>query len=66
MQLDDVTEVIVGTAILIHKRLGPGLLESVYEIVLARALDRAGLHVARQPSISFTFVRSLNSVVVLL
>ena len=32
----------------IHKKLGPGLLESVYEAVLAASLERAGLRVERQ------------------
>ena len=43
--LDDVTEAIIDTAIQIHRALGPGLLESVYEAVLARALEKRGLHV---------------------
>lgn len=36
--LDDITGAIVDAAIKIHMELGPGLLESVYEVVLARAL----------------------------
>lgn len=32
----------------LHKDLGPGLLESVYEVLLAAALQERGLHVARQ------------------
>ena len=36
-----------------HKELGPGLLESVYEIVLATHLVKRGLRVERQKSISF-------------
>ncbi len=35
--------------------LGPGLLESVYEVILARDLTRAGFHVERQKPISFDF-----------
>ncbi len=41
-QLDDITGAIVDSAMGIHKELGPGLLESVYEVVLARALERRG------------------------
>jgi iron complex transport system substrate-binding protein len=37
----------------IHRGLGPGLLESVYEAVLARALERRGLQVVRQPVVRF-------------
>jgi GxxExxY protein len=40
--LDDITEAIIDAAIQIHRDLGPGLLESVYEAVLARALEKRG------------------------
>ena len=39
----------------IHKELGPGLLESVYEAVLAASLTREGLRVERQKPISIHF-----------
>jgi GxxExxY protein len=39
----------------IHKELGPGLLESVYEAVLARALERREFQVERQKSIRFEY-----------
>jgi iron complex transport system substrate-binding protein len=55
MELDDITGAIIDEAIKIHKELGPGLLESVYEVVLARALERRGLRVARQKSIRFEY-----------
>lgn len=47
-QTDDITGEIVDAAIQIHKNLGPGLLESVYEVVLARELERRGFSVERQ------------------
>jgi GxxExxY protein len=53
--LDDVTGVIVDAAVKLHKALGPGLLESVYEMVLTRDLQRQGLHVERQKPISFDY-----------
>ena len=53
--LDDVTEAIIDTAIQIHRALGPGLLESVDEAVLARALEKRGLHVDRQPVVRFEY-----------
>jgi GxxExxY protein len=53
--LDDVTGEIVDSAFKLHVNLGPGLLESVYEIVLARDLERRGLHIARQQPISFDY-----------
>jgi GxxExxY protein len=39
---------IVDAALHVHKALGPGLLESVYEVVLAHELRQRGLHVVRQ------------------
>ena len=46
---------VVDAAIKLHTRLGPGLLESVYEAVLARQLERRGLRVQRQCSVPFEF-----------
>ncbi|MBY0261920.1 MAG: GxxExxY protein [Phycisphaerales bacterium] len=42
------TERIIGAAVKVHKALGPGLLESVYEVCLAYELSRGGLGVERQ------------------
>jgi GxxExxY protein len=39
---------VVDECVRIHRELGPGLLESVYETVLAGALERRGLKVDRQ------------------
>jgi len=39
---------IIGAAIKIHRKLGPGLLESAYEACLAYELEQLGLHVQRQ------------------
>ncbi|HEX8691609.1 MAG TPA: GxxExxY protein [Longimicrobium sp.] len=50
-----VTGEIVDAAYDLHTRLGPGLLESVYEALLARALERRGLQVERQKPVSFEF-----------
>jgi iron complex transport system substrate-binding protein len=52
-ELDDITGAVVDAALKIHKELGPGLLESVYEVVLARALERRGFRVERQKPIRF-------------
>ena len=46
--LNQITEVIIGAAIEIHKHLGPGLLESAYETCLAYELEKADLKVERQ------------------
>ena len=54
-ELDDITGAIVDAALKIHIELGPGLLESVYEVVLGRALERRGLRVERQKAIRFEY-----------
>ena len=54
-ELDDITGGIVDASLRIHRDLGPGLLESVYEVVLARALDQRGFQVERQQTIWFEY-----------
>jgi len=54
-ELDEITGAIVDSAMEIHKDLGPGLLESVYEVVLAKALQMRGLLVERQKAIEFEY-----------
>jgi GxxExxY protein len=53
--LQERTAEIIDTAVRLHARLGPGLLESVYETVLMRSLQQRGLEVARQVQVSFEF-----------
>lgn len=53
--LDNVTAEIVDAAYKLHTGLGPGLLESVYEAVLARDLERRSLRVERQKLLSFDY-----------
>jgi len=48
MNINQITEKIIGCAIEVHKELGPGLLESAYEECLAFELKQAGLNVERQ------------------
>ena len=45
----------VNCALEIHKELGPGLLESVYEVLLADALRQRGFNVERQTPIPICF-----------
>lgn len=47
-QLNNISETIIGAAIEVHKFLGPGLLESVYEICLVEELEQRGLKVQQQ------------------
>ena len=44
----DITDVIIRSAIEVHRELGPGLLESAYEICLADELLDAGMDVRKQ------------------
>jgi len=48
MEINKVTGVIVDTAYRIHEEVGPGLLESVYELVFADMLEGQGFSVQRQ------------------
>lgn len=47
--------IVVETSVEIHRQLGPGLLESVYEIVLAYELNKRGLEVKRQVPIGIVY-----------
>ena len=53
--LDDITGEIVDVSIRLHRDLGPGLLESVYEAILAKVLTRRGLTVERQKPVCFEY-----------
>ena len=53
--IDSVSGDVVDAAMRIHKDLGPGLLESVYEIVLAAALEWRGYKVDRQKPVDIEF-----------
>lgn len=53
MDDDSITAVVVDAALRIHRRVGPGLLETVYEALLARVLNSQGLLVARQKAVAF-------------
>ena len=55
MTENEISRVILDSAISVHKELGPGLLESVYEIVLAYEIEQRGLHVNRQVPITIRY-----------
>ena len=48
MELNEITQKIIGCAIEVHRNLGPGLLESAYEECLAYELLKGGLDIKRQ------------------
>jgi iron complex transport system substrate-binding protein len=53
--LNLISGTIVDAAFHIHSALGPGLLESVYEVILARELETRGLQVERQKPVPIMF-----------
>jgi GxxExxY protein len=48
---DSLTDLIIGAAIVVHKEMGPGLLESTYEACLAYELSSRGIKVEQQKSL---------------
>lgn len=48
MTENEIGTIVVDAAIQVHRALGPGLLESVYEVILAHELQQRGLQVERQ------------------
>jgi GxxExxY protein len=55
MHENEIGTIVVTEAIRLHQGLGPGLLETVYEVVLARRLAERGLVVQRQVPVSIEF-----------
>lgn len=53
--LNRLTGIVIEESIRIHRELGPGLLESVYETVLAGALERRGLGIDRQVPVDIVY-----------
>ncbi|MFN2548935.1 MAG: GxxExxY protein [Myxococcales bacterium] len=48
LKLEDTTDAVIGAAIAVHRELGPGLLESVYELALAEELKTREIPFERQ------------------
>lgn len=55
MDENQISAAVVDAAIQIHRRLGPGLYESVYEAILAHELTKRGFRVKRQFAISLQY-----------
>ena len=55
MTENEIAKQILDSSFLIHTKLGPGLLESVYEVVLAHELRKSGLTVERQRPMPITY-----------
>ena len=52
---NEISSKVIGAAITIHKELGPGLLESTYEICLAYELREMGLTVKQQQALPVVY-----------
>ncbi len=55
MDENKIGSIVVDCAVALHRDLGPGLLETVYEVTLARALERRGLDVERQVAVPIEY-----------
>ncbi len=55
MTENEIAKQILNAAFLVHTRLGSGLLESVYEVVLAYELEKSGLTAERQKSMPILY-----------
>jgi GxxExxY protein len=53
--LDDITGAVVDASLRIHRDLGPGLLEAVYETILASLLRKRGFQVEQQKILGFEY-----------
>lgn len=51
MSENELTSIIIGCAFEVHKKLGPGLLESTYEACLAHELKDRGLNIQQQKAL---------------
>jgi iron complex transport system substrate-binding protein len=55
VEIEELARRVVDSAFNVHRDLGPGLLESVYEAALAKSLEVDGFQVERQKAIAFTY-----------
>lgn len=55
MTENEIGEIVVDCAVKLHMELGPGLLESVYEVLLTHRLEQRGLRVERQQRIPIQY-----------
>ncbi len=55
MNENAIAKIVVDCCVRIHKKLGPGLLESVYKVVLMHELRKSGLHVEHEVPINIKY-----------
>lgn len=54
-RIEEIAKIIVNSAFKVHKELGPGLLEKVYEACLVYEISKAGLEVKRQVDVPIVY-----------
>ena len=55
MTENEIAKIVLDCAFKVHKQLGPGLLESVYEVALVYELEKAGLSIEKQKGIPVVY-----------
>jgi GxxExxY protein len=55
LRINDLTGEVIGAAMVVHRTLGPGLLESTYEECLCHELGLRGIHLERQKPLPVAF-----------
>ncbi len=55
MEINQITEIIIGKAIQVHRNLGPGLLENAYKECLYYELTEAGLNVEKEKAMPLVY-----------
>lgn len=55
MHENEIAKIVMDEAFAIHRAVGPGLLETVYEVILTHRLDASGLRVQRQAPMPITY-----------
>ncbi len=56
MEINELTETIIGCAYCVHNTLGPGFLEKVYENALRIELEKSSLQAEQQVPISVSYI----------
>lgn len=54
-ELNEITEAVIGCAIRVHRELGPGLLESTYEMCLAHEMTKLGINFRKQVALPVVY-----------
>ena len=61
IKLNGISQEIIGAAINVHKEIGPGMLESVYEVCLLQEMEDRGLRVSHQVDVPLYYKGKLTN-----